>query len=96
MLFALIGIAFFGAYHGVRPNIASGQESKHFPDFLSREYFIEDPTSFWTLVLVIATFSLFCITVWMARATDRVANQNVKTLIATERPPDAHPVGSKN
>jgi hypothetical protein len=36
--------------------------------------------------LAVATFALFLITVWMARATDRVANQNVKTLIATERP----------
>jgi hypothetical protein len=84
--FALVGIAFFGAYHGVRPNSASGHESPDHPDFLSREYFIEDPVAFWTLALAIATFSLFCITVWMARATDKVANQNVKTLIATERP----------
>ena len=36
-------------------------------------------------MLAIATFSLFFITTWMARATDKVANQNVKTLIATER-----------
>ena len=45
-----------------------------------------DPVAFFTLALVIATFAVFCITLWMARATDRVANQNVKTLIATERP----------
>jgi hypothetical protein len=85
-VFALVGIAFFGAYHGSRPNIVSGHESKHFPDFLSREYFIEDPVAFWTLGLAVATFALFMITTWMARATNRVANQNVETLIATERP----------
>src|SRR5687768_1695959 len=92
-LFALVGVAFFGAYHGSRPNIDSGHESKHHPDFLSREYFIEDPVAFFTLGLAVVTGLLFWATVRVARESREASakaleasTRATETLIATERP----------
>jgi hypothetical protein len=92
LVFALIMGTFYAAYQGTHHWDSTearaltlqikGGHSRPF----SWEWVMGDPVAFFTLALAIATFALFCITVWMARATDRVANQNVKTLIATERP----------
>jgi hypothetical protein len=92
LVFALIMGAFYAAYQGAHHwdaiearaltlQIKGGQ-----PRPFSWEWTVGDPVAFFTLALAIAMFALFCITVWMARSTDKVANQSVATLVATERP----------
>jgi hypothetical protein len=92
MVFALIMGTFYAAYQGAHHwdqtearALTLHVKGGH-PRPFSWEWTVGDPVAFFTLGLAMATFSLFLITVWMARATDKVANQNVKTLIATERP----------
>jgi hypothetical protein len=98
-VFALIGIAFFGAYQGGRPwqlvethGVADHGDKKH-PPFFSWEYFTGDPVACATFGLAVFTGLLFLATVRLARegrdaaeASLRAALQNTETLIKTERP----------
>lgn len=98
VVFALIAVAFFAAYQGVRHwdeshglSILIGK--KGHPRPFSADWFMEDPVAFATFGLALFTAALFTATVWMAREAREASNAALKastrateTLIATERP----------
>jgi hypothetical protein len=98
-VFALIGVAFFGAYQGSRPpqpvetHSAADHDGKKHPPFLTRDYLTEDPVGFATFGLTVFTALLFGATVWVAldarkssAAALEASTRATETLIATERP----------
>src|SRR5260370_3138090 len=98
VVFALVAVAFFAAYQGIRHwdeshglSILIGKKSHPRP--FSADWFMEDPVGFATFGLALVTAALFTATVWMAREAREASakaleasTQATATLIKTERP----------
>jgi len=93
VVFALVGIAFFGAYHGARHwestqprGISIEIGKKGHPRFLSVDYLIEDPAVFVNLCVMMITGGVLVVTLITSRKALKASTQVTETLIATERP----------